>query len=278
MKQLCVQSSILAQSSDVYQLTSEAEKSKAFLLSLPDDIAYVDRPIAGHIELLWEEPGIKATFAKRSQFQLVDTADYFFGRVGSFPKTDYIPNYEDVLRCRVRTTGIVENRFEISGHKFLIVDVGGQRNERKKWIHCFEGVTAVIFVTSLSEYDQCLFEDNLTSRILESLSLFEEVLQMKWFINCPVILFMNKRDLFEQKLKVTPLASVFPDYHGDADFDAGVKYMLKKFLDKSDARRKDMIFSHITCAMDKFNIQHVFDDVKEILIRKAISTAGLDHL
>ena len=34
------------------------------------------------------------------------------------------------------------------------LDVGGQRNERRKWIHCFEGVTALIFVTAISEYDQ----------------------------------------------------------------------------------------------------------------------------
>ena len=45
-------------------------------------------------------------------------------------------------------------------------DVGGQRNERKKWIHCFDGVTAVIFVVGLSEYDQCLVEDGVTNRMV----------------------------------------------------------------------------------------------------------------
>ena len=39
-------------------------------------------------------------------------------------------------------------------------DVGGQRSERKKWIHCFENVTSVMFVASLSEYDLFLLEDN----------------------------------------------------------------------------------------------------------------------
>jgi len=38
-------------------------------------------------------------------------------------------------------------------------DVGGQRSERKKWIHCFEGVTAIIFIVALSEYDLSLAED-----------------------------------------------------------------------------------------------------------------------
>lgn len=49
---------------------------------------------------------------------------------------------------------------------FEMYDVGGQRNERKKWINCFEGVTAVIFVAALSEYDQCLFEDSTVNRMV----------------------------------------------------------------------------------------------------------------
>jgi hypothetical protein len=40
-----------------------------------------------------------------------------------------------------------------------MVDVGGQRSERRKWIHCFESVTTVIFLVALSEYDQVLFEN-----------------------------------------------------------------------------------------------------------------------
>ncbi|VDO54211.1 unnamed protein product [Brugia timori] len=43
-----------------------------------------------------------------------------------------------------------------------VIDVGGQRSERKKWIHCFDNVNAIIFISSLSEYDQTLREDNCT--------------------------------------------------------------------------------------------------------------------
>jgi hypothetical protein len=43
---------------------------------------------------------------------------------------------------------------------FRIVDVGGQRGEIRKWIHCFENVTSVIFLASLCEYDQFLEENN----------------------------------------------------------------------------------------------------------------------
>lgn len=43
-----------------------------------------------------------------------------------------------------------------------LFDVGGQRSERKKWIHCFEDVTAIIFCVAMSEYDQVLHEDETT--------------------------------------------------------------------------------------------------------------------
>lgn len=55
---------------------------------------------------------------------------------------------------------------------FRMFDVGGQRSERKKWIHCFEGVTAIIFCVALSGYDLVLAEDEEMNR---SVSIFEEV-------------------------------------------------------------------------------------------------------
>lgn len=45
-------------------------------------------------------------------------------------------------------------------------DVGGQRSERKKWIHCFENVTSIIFCVALSEYDQTLLEESNQVRLI----------------------------------------------------------------------------------------------------------------
>ena len=69
------------------------------------------------------------------------------------------------------TSGIVEEKYVIDGVEFVMYDVGGQRNERKKWIHCFDNVTAVIFVAAISEYDQVLYEDNTQNRIIEAVNL-----------------------------------------------------------------------------------------------------------
>ena len=101
---------------------------------------------------------------------------------------------------RMRTTGIQEEAVLVDGVTFSIIDVGGQRNERKKWMHQFDSVTSVIFVASLSEYDQALFEDASMNRLTEALDLFADVANSKWFVNSSIILFLNKSDLFEQKI------------------------------------------------------------------------------
>lgn len=125
-----------------------------------------------------------------------------------------MPTQQDVLRARVKTVGIVEADFMIDNYKFKMVDVGGQRNERRKWIHVFDDVTAIIFVTSLSEYDQTLFEDDTMNRMKESLLLFEEICNVRYFKSTSIIVFFNKKDLFEEKIKHISLTSCFPEYTG----------------------------------------------------------------
>ena len=98
-----------------------------------------------------------------------------------------------------------------------MLDAGGQRSERKKWIHCFEDITAVLFVLAISEYDQNLFEDERVNRMHESIVLFDSLCNSKWFANTPFILFLNKIDIFENKIKKNPLKNYFPDYDDKPD-------------------------------------------------------------
>ena len=70
-----------------------------------------------------------------------------------------MPTDQDILRSRVRTTGITETTFKVGDLTYKLIDVGVQRSERRKWIHCFENVTALVYLVSLSDYDQMLHED-----------------------------------------------------------------------------------------------------------------------
>jgi hypothetical protein len=71
----------------------------------------------------------------------------------------YIPTSEDILRARVRTTGIYKDNFDMANHGLCeVFDVGGERPERKKWIHVMgENPTVLVFVP-LDSYDQVLWE------------------------------------------------------------------------------------------------------------------------
>lgn len=84
----------------------------------------------------------------------------FFQHVRRIASPDYVPEEADVLRARTKTTGISETRFDMGQLSIHMFDVGGQRSERKKWIHCFEAVTSIIFCVALSEYDQVLLEES----------------------------------------------------------------------------------------------------------------------
>jgi len=254
----------------------EENKERAdMMLDLTGDEP-LTKEICDAIEVLWtKDSGIKTIFENRAKFQFPDSGPYFFGRMDAMVKEDYIPNQQDVLRSRVRTTGIVETSFEIEGNNFKMFDVGGQRNERKKWIHCFENVSCVVFVAAISEYDQVLFEDESTNRVTEALNLFDEICNSRWFTETSIILFLNKRDLFMEKIQKVSLNECFSDYCGAPnDYDHGCEYFREKFESKNRCPSKE-IYTHVTCATDPGNVAHVFESVKDILIKQSLRDGGL---
>ena len=104
----------------------------------------------------------------------------------------------DILKSRVqKPTGIAEECFTFDdNYPCEIYDVCGQKHtERKKWIHCFsDKLTAVVFVASLSDYDQ-------VNRMAEATELFDEICNLACFEKIGMILLLNKADLFEKKIK-----------------------------------------------------------------------------
>jgi GTPase SAR1 family protein len=265
----------LCQQSEYYGIVStENQLSKQIVENELKGDEEIDPKLGEHLLALWNDTGIQETYEQRSHYQLTDSTKYFLDRLEEIMQDDYIPSEQDVLRSRVRTTGIVENEFEIDGNQFKMFDVGGQRNERKKWIHCFENVTAVLFVAAISEYDQVLYEDENTNRIVEALNLFEEICNSRWFRETSIILFLNKRDLFAEKCKKVSLSICFPDYAGDDSYEAGVEFLQEQFESKNRNSDKQ-IYTHVTCATDTDNISAVFNAVKDIIIRKSLNEAGL---
>ncbi|CAE7580437.1 GNAT3 [Symbiodinium microadriaticum] len=200
----------------------------------------------------------------------------YIPRLDEIARTDYTPSVEDVLLSRVRTAGITEERFDINGREFVIIDVGGQKNERRKWIHCFDNVKAIVFVVALSEFDEVLFEDNSINRMLDSLTLFSSVCKNPHLKGISIILFLNKSDLFREKIARVNLCDVpqWTDYSGAPhSFDEGVDYFINKFIGTNRDRHRD-IFYQVTCATDTSNIRFVWNACTEILLKEDLDKLG----
>jgi hypothetical protein len=288
---------VLIQAAEDFGYPVTAKSEKEALMRTSDDAA-IDPEIGQVIKVLWRDEGILRTFEEKSKFQLNDSAEYYFEAIDRLMAPEYVATVDDILRSRVRTSGIVEEKYRIDGVGFIMYDVGGQRNERKKWIHCFDSVTAVIFVAALSEYDQVLYEDNTQNRMDEAVNLFDEICNSRWFSDTSMILFLNKRDLFEKKIKKVDIAQPAGDGHPGryVDYAGGVctcghgypadeeectcgaqaaakKYLLDMFLVVNGNPEKD-IYVHITCATDTENIRVVFNASKEIILKNNVKGSG----
>jgi len=224
---------------------------------------------------MWLDSGVQSCFARSREFQLNDSAQYYLDSLERLVSVDYVPTEQDVLRSRVKTTGIVETQFEHKSLYFKMFDVGGQRSERKKWIHCFEGVTAIIFCVALSAYDLVLAEDEEMNRMHESMKLFDSICNNKWFTETSIILFLNKKDLFEEKIVKSSLKVCFPEYPGQDTYEEAAAYIQLQFEDLNKRKDTKEIYTHFTCATDTGNIQFVFDAVTDVIIKNNLKDCGL---
>ncbi|XP_054164965.1 guanine nucleotide-binding protein subunit alpha-14-like [Oppia nitens] len=222
------------------------------------------------IRELWLDFGIQTCYNRKNEYQLSDSAKYYFDSVDRLSSPDYIPTREDILRVRIPTTGINEYTFDLNVVRFRVVDVGGQRSERRKWIHCFESVTSIIFLAALNEYDQTLYEcqqNCVQNRMEESQKLFQVIITCEYFFKSSVILFLNKKDLFEEKIQYSHLVDYFPEYDGPVkNAQTAGEFILNEYNNLNQFADKE-IYSHFTCATDTENIRLVFNAVKHTILQ-----------
>ncbi|KAM7389967.1 hypothetical protein PAMA_008241 [Pampus argenteus] len=205
---------------------------------------------------------------------------------------------EDLLRCRVLTSGIFETRFQVDKVNFHMFDVGGQRDERRKWIQCFNDVTAIIFVAASSSYNMVIREDNSTNRLRESLDLFRSIWTNRFLKTISVILFLNKQDVLADKILAgkSKLEDYFPEYNNyTAPTDVSLTHLsptclsfsglslsltclsltclslsnlsVSQRISTASGDGKHYCYPHFTCAIDTENIRRVFNDCRDIIQR-----------
>ncbi|XP_011437271.1 guanine nucleotide-binding protein G(q) subunit alpha [Crassostrea angulata] len=266
---MAMQSMIRAMDTLNIPYSDPANEENSLLVRQADyeTITTFDEPHVHAIKALWADEGIQECFDRRREYQLTDSAKYYLDDVDRIANPNYLPTLQDILRVRVPTTGIIEYPFDLDSIIFRMVDVGGQRSERRKWIHCFENVTSIMFLVALSEYDQVLVESDNENRMEESKALFRMIITYPWFQNSSVILFLNKKDLLEEKIMLSHLVDYFPEFDGaKKDAQAAREFILRMFVDLNPDPDK-IIYSHFTCATDTDNIRFVFAAVKDTILQ-----------
>ncbi|XP_029913494.1 guanine nucleotide-binding protein subunit alpha-13b [Myripristis murdjan] len=219
------------------------------------------------IRALWADQGIQNAYDRRREFQLGESVKYFLDNLEKLGQSDYLPSQQDILLARKPTKGIHEYDFEIKNVPFKMVDVGGQRSERRRWFECFDSVTSILFLVSSSEYDQVLMEDRQTNRLSESLNIFETIVNNRVFSNVSIILFLNKTDLLEEKVKQVSIRDYFPEFSGDPTSLADVqRFLVECFRNKRREQQQKPLYNHFTTAINTENIRLVFRDVKDTIL------------
>ncbi|KEP52144.1 guanine nucleotide-binding protein alpha-2 subunit [Rhizoctonia solani 123E] len=248
------------------QLSPENQRFIETLRSINDlrDGEVYPEELLKPLQDLWGDGGAQEGWSRANEAALPENLQYFFGDLPRVFQRDYVPTTQDIIRCRAQTTGITETVFKLRGQQLHLIDVGGQRSERRKWIHCFQDVTTILFLVSLNGYDQCLFEDSNANRMQDAMAIWTSICDSEYFRSTNIILFLNKNDLFSEKVKKSPIRRYFPDYEGpEGDAAEGRRYFRKRFLklssttqpqsassDRHSPPQKREIYTHYTNATD----------------------------
>ncbi|XP_047988300.1 guanine nucleotide-binding protein subunit alpha homolog [Cydia fagiglandana] len=232
---------------------------------------------APHIHSLWLDRAIKRAYDRRREFQLSDSVSYFFDELERIARPDYMPSHQDILHCRKATKGISECTININNVPFVFVDVGGQRTQRQKWTQCFDSVTSILFLVSSSEFDQVLSEDRRTNRLEEALNIFDTIVNNVNFKGISIILFLNKSDLLAKKVasKETDIRWYYPQFAGDPHNLADVQMFLLDMFANVRREPKTTLYHHFTTAIDTYNIEVVFNSVKDTILNRNLESLML---
>ncbi|KXN65642.1 heterotrimeric G protein alpha subunit B [Conidiobolus coronatus NRRL 28638] len=228
--------------------------------SLPNSMFDIGSPevYSDWIVNSWKDPKVKQVYGGLKEGEV--NMNYFFDKASDILIASYTPNDQDILNTRVKTTGITETLFSMNQVNYRLVDVAGQRSERRKWIHCFDNVRAILYVAAISEYDQVLREDKAINRVQEALTLFESISNSEWFINTPTILFLNKDH--------------FPQFTGNpTNLDEVCDFFQKLFL-KLHNNPKNQAYPHFTHATDTKQMKHVIESINDIVMNQNLEKLG----
>ncbi|XP_046650113.1 guanine nucleotide-binding protein G(o) subunit alpha-like isoform X2 [Daphnia pulicaria] len=216
---------------------------------------------------LWIDLGVQECFALRSnEYKLKYSVKYFLENLDRLAAKDYKPTGQDILRTQTLKC------FDSVNVSLKSLDVilfkcrhrcGGAPLSREAY---FKNATTMIYCVNMSEYDnnELNHGDGCKNAMHEDLEYFD--IYCNAFRNISsIVLLLNKKDIFQEKIKKTPLTICFPEYTGAQEYEEAAAYIQAQFEAKNKLTYKK-IYCYKTCGIDTADIQFVFDAVADVII------------
>ncbi|KAI0342360.1 G-protein alpha subunit [Trametopsis cervina] len=214
--------------------------------TIASDSADVISMFRADIRALWRDDVVRQVL-HRQRVILDDSAEYFLRHVDRVASRAYEPTDDDVVRARLRTLGVQEYRIPFTsagikttpatrglfGKEWRIYDVGGARSMRAAWLPYFDDAHAILFLAPISCFNERLSEDRSVNRLKDSFQLWKSIVGSKILAKCIIILFLNKCDLLDKKLRNGVKVNKFIPRYGDRENTMPVfgRYLRDKFKD-----------------------------------------------
>ncbi|KAI7787480.1 uncharacterized protein LA080_015701 [Diaporthe eres] len=194
--------------------------------------------VATSITELWADAGVQEAFGRRHDYQLGDDLSHFASHIRRLIAPGYVPSQEDILRSRVKATGVTETSFDLYDAILRVCNVGGARGERKKWIQTFENVDSIVFTVDASAYCRKLFEN----RMQEQLELWESIANSRWFTKVDFVLVFTKIDSLLETIELSPISRYFPEF-GEPVEAGGIGQLIDSYLAFLEERFRSLMAS-----------------------------------
>lgn len=282
----CIRFCIDVARQDRIEADETLEESLRFLERTPTDSKLTPK-LAKHVKIVWADDTIQKIFTHHTERvfdgRIHPSTKWFMDKIDTISEPEYLPSVDDIMRTRFRTTGIVEKEFvaELKSKKkqrFKMLDVGGQKSERRKWVHCFEDISGILFVASLTSYNEKMWEEDDKNRMEDSVQLFHQICNSRWFRRSSIILFLNKMDLFKKRIKDVPLnvCPLFEDMDENKANDKDICYeMIADIFNSQMKTKKKQVFIHATVAIDSRNVEKIFSSVRMQILNDNLHACGL---
>ncbi|TFK25565.1 G-alpha-domain-containing protein [Coprinopsis marcescibilis] len=235
------------------------------------------------ISWIWNDAATQYVLKSR-QISLEDSPGFFLNDLDRILRSDYLPSDSDIVRARLRTTGVQEYYFRLdrTNHTsvdWIIYDVAGARTSRAAWIPYFKEITALIFLAPLSSFDEPLAEDPTITRLEDTFMLWKTICSNKLLAQVQIILFMNKTDILRRKLEsgiqVKNYIPEFRDKNNDYEtVSSWFKKLFKRLYFANSGAGREFI-AHFTSVVDTESTAQTLAAVQSAILRNDFVNTGL---